>query len=99
MVDLAIGLKIILTVMENTPGLMVENIRVNGRTTCSMAKVSTHGKMAENMKEGGKTVSNMELVRILPPAVKRNKDSGKMGKDFIGYKTIIKNDYTTNRMF
>ena len=43
-------------------GLMVESIRVNGRTICSMAMVSTHGQMAENMKDNTKMIKKTDKM-------------------------------------
>jgi hypothetical protein len=42
---------IILRALENTDGLMEEDITANGAITRCMAKVYSRGPMAENMKE------------------------------------------------
>lgn len=64
-------------------------------TTKKKARVNSSGQMAESMMGAGKMANNMALETIPQPVGNRNRESGKMAKDCIGYK--LKNETIFNR--
>ena len=66
---------------ESIPGQMVESIRVNGRTTCSMAKEFTNGQTADNTKANTKMIKKMEKAFTLGQMARNTMEDGKIASN------------------
>lgn len=79
--------KIIICMVEGfILGKMVEGTKENIRMIENMVMEHIHGLMGDNMMGIGRTENNMELEFIDNRMVKKEKESGKMEKEYNGLK-------------
>lgn len=68
---------------ENIPGQMVESIRANGRTICSMDVESIPGLMAENTKVNTKTIKKTVMVFTPGQMARNTMEDGKIASNMV----------------